>query len=179
MLTVQEGEYVMLEVRNDSERRDAYITVLNLTPGRAITCAFPDPGEVPKFESKPGKWIALKNYVFRATLPSASGADQDNNKPAVDMYKAIGTTEQADFSALLFQPPDEGGKKAVQRGVGLLLGGKNHGVARLIGLAMLGQDPDPLDNDAQRPPKMRGDRVQVEITDWSTADFIIEVKRRR
>ena len=109
-LTVQDGDYVMLELRNNSERRNAFITVLNLTPARAITCTFPDPGEIPKFEPKLDQWVQLPQYVFKAV--GSTDADVAN-----DIYKAIGTREPADFSALLFQPPDEKGKNAIQRGL--------------------------------------------------------------
>ena len=57
-------------------------------------------------------------------------------------------------------------------------GAKYHGLARLIGLAKLGHDPDPPEEEARRPPGMRGDRVPVEINDWSTADFILVVKKK-
>jgi hypothetical protein len=171
-LTVKDGDYVMLEVRNASERREAYITVLNVTPAGAITCAFPDPGEVPKFEAKPEEWVSLKRYVFKAVMRTGAAVETDT-------YKAIGTRESADFSTLLFQPPNPEGEREVRGAVANHRGGGNHGLARLIGLAKLGEDPDPNSEPAQRPPKMRGDRLTVEISDWSTADFILETVKTR
>ena len=52
-ITVTEGDFVMLQVKNLSERRPAFITVLDLTPTREITAAYPDPGEEPKFAPVP------------------------------------------------------------------------------------------------------------------------------
>src|SRR5262249_16428446 len=73
-LTVTEGDYVMLEVRNLSERRPAYITVLDLTPTREITAAYPNPGEEPRFAPAPDPakvdWVPLRRYLFRTKMSS-------------------------------------------------------------------------------------------------------------
>ena len=58
-------------------------------------------------------------------------------------------------------------------------GGRHHALARLIGMAKLGEDPDP---PAGQPPlRMRKRSVEVvtaEVTDWSTAEFVLEVRKR-
>ena len=173
-LSLREGDYVMLEVRNTSERRDAFISVLNLTPTGAIRLAFPDPGEVPRFRSGEG-WKPLRRYVFELTAKTGSPI-------GTDLYKAIGTREETDFGPLLYEPRREEGlteREVVKRGIETTRGRGTSRLSRLIGMARLGEDPDPPESHAPRPPQLRGERVTAELTDWSTVDFVVEVTKRR
>ncbi|WP_165230143.1 caspase family protein [Aquisphaera insulae] len=176
-ITVTEGDFVMLEVRNLSERRPAFITVLDMTPTREITAAFPYFGEVPKFEAAPAAenapWVSLRQYLFRTKMST----DKDSE---VDRYKAFGTMEDANLNALVFQRQGERGGDEVRRGVARGRGGPNHGLARLLGAAVLGEDPDPPPNQGPPPAQLRGaDPLVAEVTDWGTAEFVLEVRRKK
>ena len=71
-----------------------------------------------------------------------------------DRYKAFGTMEDANFNALLFQRRGERGADEVRGGVAKGRGGRNHGLARLLGAAVLGEDPDPPANQGPPPAEL-------------------------
>jgi len=173
-LVLHEGDCVVPWVRNVSERRPAHITILDLASNGTIAPRYPKPwtGDDTKFE-RSEEWCSLGiNYVFQATLPRGAASD-------TDVFKAIGTREEADFSSLLYQPADRWGGDKLKEGVRRMRGGRHHALARLIGLAKLGEDPDPL---AGQPPLRERKRsvevVTAEVTDWSTAEFVLEVRKR-
>jgi len=169
-LTLKAGDYVRFEVRNKSEISRAFVTILNLTASGAVRISCPDPGEVLRLD--PGEdWKPLHDYIFRCT--SYTGAVVEK-----DYFKAIATKEYTDFNAMVFEPARGRGAAEINRGAGGLRGKANHGLARLIGMAGLGEDPDPPQKVGPRPPQMRGERVGVEITDWSAASFELEVGMR-
>ena len=173
-LILQEGDYVVPKVRNRSNLSSAYITVLDLSGNGAINPIYPKPRTMDetKFE-KSEEWRSLGiDYVFRATLPK--GADADT-----DILEAIGTREEADFSSLLYQPEGRRGGDNLKEGVRRMRGGKNHDLARLIGLAKLGEDPDrPEDRPPLQVRKRSIEVVTAEVTDWSTAEFVLMVRKR-
>ena len=173
-LVLQEGDCVVPWVRNVSELGPAHITILDLASNGTIAPIYPKPWteDDTKFERGEG-WRSLGiNYVFRATLPKGASSD-------IDVFKAIGTREKADFSSLLYQPADRRGGDKLKEDVRGMRGGRHHALARLIGMAKLGEDPDP---PAGQPPlRMRKRSVEVvtaEVTDWSTAEFVLEVRKR-
>ena len=103
-LVLHEGDCVVPWVRNVSELRPAHITILDLASNGTIAPIYPKPWteDDTKFKTSEG-WRSLGiNYVFRATLPKGASSD-------IDVFKAIGTREEADFSSLLYQPEDRRG----------------------------------------------------------------------
>ncbi len=174
-LVLREGDCVELKVRNSSKLSSAHITILDLASNGTIAPIYPKPswaGDDTKFE-RSEEWRSLGiNYVFQATLPTGAASD-------TDVFKAIGTREEADFSSLLYQPEDRRGGDKLKEDVRGMRGGRHHALARLIGLAKLGEDPDP---PAGQPPlRVRTRSVEVvtaEVTDWSTAEFVLEVRKR-
>ena len=176
-ITVTGGDFVMLQVKNLSERRSAFITVLDMTPTREITAAFPEPGDEAKFapadDPAKAEWVSLRRSLFCAKMSTDKSSE-------VDRFKAFGTRENADYSALLFQRRGERGAGDVRGGVARGRGGPNHGLARLLGAALLGEDPDPPANQGPPPAQLRGaDPLVAEITDWGTEEFFLEVKRKK
>lgn len=173
-LVLQEGDCVVPWVRDVSELRPAHITILDLASNGTIAPIYPKPWteDDTKFERGEG-WRSLGiNYVFRATSPKGASSD-------IDVFKAIGTREKADFSSLLYHPADRQGIDKLKEDVRRMREGRHHALARLIGLAKLGEDPDP---PASQPPlRVRKRSVEVvtaEVTDWSTAEFVLEVRKR-
>ena len=80
----------------------------------------------------------------------------------------------------MFQRRGERGAGDVRGGVARGRGGPNHGLARLLGAALLGEDPDPPANQGPPPAQLRGaDPLVAEITDWGTEEFFLEVKRKK
>jgi len=176
----EDGDYVMLEVRNRSERRNAYVTILHFQPDGSVYCLFPDERgageEINRFKPDPDKWFSLgKQYVFQA----AALRDKDDQLldiPAVETFKLIATREPSNYSRLLpTRRVPQRGTDAVRRevmqhtGRGDAAGGKrpNYDLARLLGAVSLGEDPDP-DN------KQRSQLLQAVVTDWNTAAVKVE-----
>ena len=173
-LVLHEGDCVVPEVRNSSKLSPAHITILDLASNGTIAPIYPKPRTEDDTKFKTGEgWRSLGiNYVFRATLPPGATSD-------IDVFKAIGTREAADFSALLYQPADRRGSDKLKEDVRGMRGGRHHALARLLGLAKLGEDPDPP--AGQLPLRVRTRAVEVvtaEVTDWSTAEFVLEVRKR-
>ncbi len=85
------GEFVMLELRNDGYV-DAFVTVLDLRGDGRVGPLWPYPGARFKDNRVPadGAWHRMPPYVFRLSEPTGP-----------EVFKAIATTEPADFSPLL------------------------------------------------------------------------------
>ena len=68
-LVLQEGDYVVPEVRNHSELRSAHITLLDLASNGAIAPIFPKPktGDDTKFADSPVFCVRMKNRVAMST----------------------------------------------------------------------------------------------------------------
>ena len=169
-LALKDGDYAMLEVRNLSERIPAYIYVLNLTPTGAIQAAYPDPREIPGFAGD-GQWHPLKRYIFR--IRAAEGAGSAGK---IDAYKAIATMELTDLSGLLLEEENQRGGENVRGRIARMRGGRGHGLGRLVGLAKLGEDPDPSQQQTLQSTGLRGEPISVEVTDWGTADFVVNIE---
>jgi len=167
-LALKDGDYVMLEVRNLSERIPAYIYVLNLTPKGAIKAAYPDPREIPEFAGD-GQWHPLKRYLFRLKKETENPTENDT-------YKAIATMDPTDLSGLLLEEENQRGGENVRGMVTKMRGGRGHGLGRLIGLVKLGEDPDPSQQQPLQSTGLRGEPISVETTDWGATDFVVEIR---
>jgi hypothetical protein len=180
-LNVTEGDLVMIQLRNLSERRTAYLTVLDLTPTFELAPSFPDPGDQNDFPAAPGGgeegWKTLPaRYLIETEMST-------NTDVEVDRYKALGTRDESNFTALLFKREGDEVKpkkaEEVKQGTERKRGGGDHGLARLVGLAALGEDPDPPADQGPAPPQLRGgQRARLRTSDWGTAEFFLEVRRK-
>ena len=90
-LTVRDGDYVMVELRNRSAT-DAFVSVLDLSPDGSISQLYPRSRQAQDNKiAADGKWTRLPlPYVFQIGKPYGN-----------EIFKAIATREPADFSALL------------------------------------------------------------------------------
>jgi hypothetical protein len=118
-IVLEEGDYIMLEVRNVGTE-PAYVTVLDLRPDGKIGPLWPHPREPgDNYVPNDGRWQRVKEpFVFRIELP-----------PGLENFKAIATREPTDFSPLLdpdlaVRGPDqesERGRNAARSPLGRIL----------------------------------------------------------
>jgi len=146
-IVLPEGEVVMIELKNTGDV-DAYVTVLDLQSDGTIGPLWPHP-DIKNKENKilaDGNWIRIRRpFFFELGQPYGT-----------EMFKAIATSEPADFSPVL------------HRGT-LERGGDNLPVARsplgqLLKAATLAQ---------------RASLAGVDPSDWATSSVTFEVRKRR
>ena len=156
-LILRDGDYVVIELRNPS-RSDVYVTVLDLVPDGSINPVFPHP-EIPGADNKikaDGEWRRIPlPFVFRMGRPYGH-----------EVFKAIATNEEADFSPLLYS-------KTVQE------------VARTRGgeadlLRGLPEGANPLGRllFSVSTGKRGGEFAGVAPTYWATAEAPFEVREK-
>jgi hypothetical protein len=173
-----DGDYLMLEVRNRSNRLPVYITVLHFPPENSVYCLYPEV-EDNRFPAE-NKWVPLgKRFVFRAEA-TRDAKGQTVPAPAIETFKAIGTMEPSNYRNLLpAHPKMERGPGAVR---GALQQHPSHprgqkatpyDLGRIMGTALLGEDPDPNN------PHTRSSTVPVVVTDWNTADVKVETRPKK
>lgn len=131
-VVLEEGEHVMLEVRNVGSE-PAYVTVLDLRPDAKIGPLWPHPrAQGDNFVPNDGQWHRVKEpFIFRIEPPAG-----------LETFKAIATREPTDFSPLLdpelatrgTTPKDQKGLNAERSPLGRILRAAQQG--KRAGLAV-------------------------------------------
>jgi hypothetical protein len=169
----RDGDHFMLEVRNRSDG-PAYVTILHFQPDGSVYCLYPEFDEEGRYEASKD-WVPLGGRLAHRFVFQAEALRDENKKPlatpAVDTFKLIATRQSANYHRLLptrrvaTREADEVRREVASHpSRGEAAGGRApaYDLARLLGTASLGEDPDP-DN------KLRSQLLPVAVTDWSTA----------
>ena len=178
----RDGDYMMLELRHRPGSLPAHVTVLHFPPDGAVYCLYPEFDDQSKLNLSTDKWTPLGGrlahlFVFKAECLF----DKDKKPlsiPAVDSFKVIATRESNNYHRLLpTRRVAERSGNDVRREVadhparGNADGNKSlsYDLARLLGTATLGEDPDPEN-------KQRASLLPAVVTDWSTSTLKVETR---